>query len=116
MVSLPLAMNEENKILDLVRLAGKKKRLYLPHAIRQMSRPDRMITTDEVRSVIENGEIIEDYPENSRGHSCLILGKGKNGRPVHIVCSAKDEFLAIITAYIPDPNDWSKDYKVRVKK
>jgi len=109
-------MNEENKTLDLVRLAGKKKRLYLPHAIRQMSRPDRMITTDEVRSVIENGEIIEDYPENSRGHSCLILGKGKNGRPVHIVCSAKDEFLAIITAYIPGPNDWSNDYKVRVKK
>ena len=69
-----------------------------------------------MRSVIENGEIIEDYPENSRGHSCLILGKGKNGRPVHIVCSAKDEFLAIITAYIPAPNDWSKDYKVRVKK
>lgn len=109
-------MNEENKITNLVRLAGKKKRLYLPHAIRQMSRPDRMITTDEVRSVIENGEIIEDYPENSRGHSCLILGRGKNGRPVHIVCSAKDEFLAIITAYIPDPNDWSRDYKVRIKK
>ena len=109
-------MNEENKILDLVKLAGGKKCLYLPHAIRQMSRPERMITTNEVRSVIENGEIIEDYPENSRGHSCLVLGKGKNGRPIHIVCSAKDEFLAIITAYIPDPNDWSKDYKVRVKK
>ena len=105
-----------DKILDLVRSAGKKKRLYLPHAIRQMSRPDRMITTDEVRSAIENGEIIEDYPENSRGHSCLVLGKGKNGRPIHIVCSVKDEFLAIITAYIPEPNEWSKDYKVRVKK
>lgn len=109
-------MNKGIKILDLVRLVGKKKRLYLPHAIRQMSRPERMITTDEVRSVIENGEIIEDYPDNSRGHSCLLLGKGENGRPIHIVCSAKDEFLAIITAYVPDPNDWSKDYKVRVKK
>lgn len=109
-------MNKRNKILDLVRLAGKKKRLYLPHAIRQMSRPERMITTDEVRSAIENGEIIEDYPKDSRGHSCLVLGKGKNGRPIHIVCSPRDEFLAIITAYIPDPGEWSKDHKVRVKK
>ena len=109
-------MNEGNEILDLVRSAGKKKHLYLPHAIRQMSRPDRMITTDEVRSVIENGEIIEDYPEDSRGHSCLVLGKGKNKRPIHIVCSPRDEFLAIITAYIPDPGEWSEDYKVRVKK
>jgi len=109
-------MNERNKILDLVRLAGKKKFLYLPHAVRQMSRPDRMITADEVRFAIENGEIIEDYPEDLRGHSCLVLGKGKSKRPIHIVCSAQDEFLAIITAYIPDPNEWSKDYKVRVKK
>jgi hypothetical protein len=109
-------VNERNKILDLVRLAAKRKCLYLPHAIRQMSRPDRMITTAEVRSAIENGEVIEDYPDNSRGHSCLVLGKGKNKRPVHIVCSPRDEFLAIITAYIPDPAEWSKDYKVRVKK
>ncbi|MHC4475286.1 MAG: DUF4258 domain-containing protein [Planctomycetota bacterium] len=109
-------MNERNRISDLLRLAGKKKCLYLPHAIRQMSRPERMITTAEVRSVIESGEIIEDYPEDSRGHSCLVLGKGYNGRPVHVVCAPKDEFLAVITAYIPDPNEWSKDYKVRVKK
>ena len=109
-------MNKRKEILDLVRLAGKKKYLYLPHAIRQMSRPDRMITTAEVRSAIQNGQIIEDYPEDSRGHSCLVLGKGYNGRPIHIVCSPRDEFLAIITAYIPDPNQWAKDYKVRVKK
>ncbi|MCK4294297.1 MAG: DUF4258 domain-containing protein [Planctomycetes bacterium] len=109
-------MNERKEILDLVRLAGKKKCLYLPHAIRQMSRPDRMITTDEVRSAIENGEIVEDYLKDLRGHSCLLLGKGKNKRMIHIVCSPKDEFLAVITAYIPDPNEWSKDYKVRVKK
>ena len=109
-------MNKTNKVLDLVRLAVKKKCLYLPHAVQQMSRPDRMITTAEVHSAIENGEIIEDYPEDSRGHSCLLLGKGENKRPIHIVCSPKDEFLAIITAYIPDPNEWSKDYKARVKK
>lgn len=109
-------MNQKHEILDLVRSAGKKKCLYLPHAIRQMSRPERMITTAEVRSAIENGEILEDYPEDSRGHSCLVLGKGKNRRPIHVVCSPKDEFLTIITAYIPDAREWSKDYKVRIKK
>jgi hypothetical protein len=91
-------MNERTKVLDLIRLAARKKILYLPHAVRQMSRPDRMITTSEVRSAIENGDVIEDYPEDSRGHSCLVLGKGYNERPIHIVCSPQDEFLAIITA------------------
>ena len=109
-------MSKRDEILDFVRLAGKKKCLYLPHAIRQMARPDRMISTAEVRSAIENGQVIEDYPNDSRGHSCLLLGDGYKGRPIHIVCSPKAEFLAIITAYIPDSNEWSEDYKVRVIK
>lgn len=56
-----------------VRRSAKKKLLFLPHAINQMSRPERMITAREVKQVVEKGEIIEDYPEDNRGHSCLML-------------------------------------------
>ena len=108
-------MSDKQDILTLVREAGSKKRLLLPHAIRQMHRPDRMITTGEVRAVIEQGELIEDYPEDSRGHSCLMLGYGEGGRPIHVVCSPKEDYLALITAYLPDPNEWSDNYRMRVK-
>jgi len=74
-----------------------------------------MISTVDVRKVLEEGEIIEDYPEDVRGQSCLILGKDNDGRPIHIVCAPKDEYLAIITAYIPDEAQWSKDFRARVK-
>ena len=63
-----------------------------------------MISTSEVRAVLKNNEIIEDYPEDSRGHSCLLLGYGNEKRPIHVVCSPKDGILAIITADLPDPN------------
>lgn len=76
-----------------------------------MSRPDRMITEAEVRAVIKEGEIIEDYPEDARGHSCLMLGYTQ--RAVHVVCSPKDEYLAVITAYLPDPGEWSEDFRER---
>ena len=33
--------------------------------------------------------------------------------PMHIVCSPKPEFLAIITAYTPAPNEWDSSFKVR---
>lgn len=89
--------------------------LFLPHAVRQMSRPDRMISTVDVRKVVEEGEIIEDYPEDTRGHSCLIFGRAKNGRPIHIVCTPKEEYLAVITAYIPDETQWSIDFRTRIK-
>jgi hypothetical protein len=100
-------------ILDDVREAAQKKFLFLPHAIRQMSRPARMITPSEVEVVVLQGELLEDYPQDPRGHSCLLLGFGDGNRPVHVVCSPKDEYLAIITAYLPDPVQWSDDFRRR---
>jgi hypothetical protein len=100
---------------QLIHDRASQRLLFLPHAVRQMSRPDRMISTADVRKVIEEGEIIEDCPEDNRGHSCLMLGRGKDGHPIHIVCAPKDEYLAVITAYIPDENQWSKDFRARVK-
>jgi len=92
---------------------ARKKILFLPHAIRQMSRPDRMITGQEVRRVILHGEIIEDYPDDARGHSCLLLGSGVGGRKVHVVCSPKRDYLAVITAYLPGAHEWDAECKVR---
>ncbi len=76
--------------------SARRRILFLSHAIRQMSRPDRMITGRDVRRVVMHGEIIEDYPEDVRGHSCLLLGINLRGRPIHVVGSPKPEFLAII--------------------
>ncbi len=95
--------------------SARKKILFLPHAIRQMSRLDRMITGKDVRHVVLRGEIIEDYPDDVRGHSCLLLGIDSKGRPIHVVCSPKAEFLAIITAYTPEPKEWDSSLKVRKK-
>lgn len=100
-------------ILEDVREATQKRLLFLAHAIRQISRPQRMISSNEVEVVVTQGELIEDYPNDSRGHSCLMLGFGEAGRAVHVVCSPKDEYLAIITAYLPDPAQWSEDFRRR---
>lgn len=102
-------------IRDRVRNAAAKRVLYLPHAIRQMARPDRVISVAEVRNAITSGEVIEDYPEDARGHSCLVLGAGQGGRPIHVVCSPKDDFLAVITAYVPSSREWREDFSIRIK-
>jgi len=108
-------MDSQADILSLIRLAAAKRILFLPHAVRQMLRPDRLITAPEVRTVVENGELIEDYPEDPRGHSCLVLGYGIDSRPIHVVCSPKDDYLAIITAYLPDQEAWEEDFRTRKK-
>jgi hypothetical protein len=99
--------------MKIVRQAAGKRILFLPHAIRQMANPDRMISVNEVRYVIENGEIIEDYAEDEMGHSCLLLGKGEDGRSIHVVCTPKENYLAIITTYLPNPEQWMDNFRKR---
>lgn len=100
-------------ILVRVRQAAAARILYLPHAVRQMSKPTPMISTADIRNVVLAGEAIEDYPEDVRGHSCLLLGSDAHGRTIHVVCSPKEDFLAVITAYVPDPAKWTSDFRAR---
>ena len=79
-----------------------------------MSRRDRTITGAEVRRVVETGELVEDYPNDQRGRSCLLFAVC-GGRPVHVVCAPKEEYLAVITAYIPDTDEWQADWKTRIR-
>lgn len=71
------------------------------------------ITLAELREAIGSGEIIEDYPEDKYGPSCLIFGKTKKGRPIHMQCSYPARHkVKIITIYEPDPEEWI-DFKTR---
>ena len=99
-------------ILHEVRAAAAKRILFLPHAIKAMARPTPIISQLEVEAAVTSGEVIGDYPEDVRGHSCLMLASPR-GRAVHVVCSAKVGYLAIITAYLPDENAWSSDFRQR---
>lgn len=73
----------------------------------------RQISVQELRGAIANGEVIEDYPEDKYGPSCLILGFTQAGRPLHAQCSYPSRPLVkIITLYEPDPSRWI-DFRVR---
>jgi len=63
----------------------------------------------------ENCMIVEDYPEDKRGHSSLVLGFTKEGLPIHMVCAFHEDILVIITVYRPDPDLWV-DWRIRKEK
>ena len=75
----------------------------------------RGITVQELREAIEDGEVIEAYPNDKYGPSCLVIGMTKSRRPIHIQCSYPSrKVVKIITLYQPDLEQWI-DYKVRRK-
>lgn len=64
------------------------------------------VAIHEIETAIHNGEILEDYPNDPRGPSCLVLGYSQN-RPIHIVCGyTSTTWLRIITVYIPKLPKW----------
>ncbi|OGW65422.1 MAG: hypothetical protein A3H49_08295 [Nitrospirae bacterium RIFCSPLOWO2_02_FULL_62_14] len=73
----------------------------------------RRISVQEIREAIAVGEVIEVYPEDKYGPSCLIFGKTNAGRPIHVQCSDPSRpVVKIVTMYEPDPALWA-DFKVR---
>ena len=67
----------------------------------------RHIGVQELREAIASGEIIEDYPDDKYGPSCLILGFTRANRPLHSQCSYPSRpLIKIITLYEPDPQRW----------
>jgi len=73
----------------------------------------RRVTVQDMREAIAAGEVIEDYPDDKYGPSCLLLGYTQAGRPLHIQCSYPSRpLLKIITLYEPDASLWV-DFRVR---
>ena len=73
----------------------------------------RHISVRELREAVADGEVIEAYPEDKYGPSCLIFGMTRGGRPVHIQCSDPSRpTVKIVTVYEPDPAIWI-EFKVR---
>lgn len=57
-----------------------REKAYLLTAHASDRAAQRGILSAEIEQVILGGEIIEDYPEDKYGPSCLIMGKRKPGK------------------------------------
>jgi hypothetical protein len=84
---------------------------WTEHAMQRLIK--RSIAKDEVAQSLVTGAIIERYPDDYPYPSCLILGRTIKGEHLHVVCGLGEPDLWVVTAYRPDPVEWSKDFKVR---
>lgn len=85
---------------------------FSKHAVDQMMH--RNILVHEVKEAMSTPEILEHYPNDKYGPSCLVLGFSSKGKSLHVVCTNPDrELLKIITIYEPDPKLWL-DFRTRL--
>ena len=96
-------------MIDLAELVSKiknKQYEFSKHALDQSI--VREISVSEMeQAILGNASIIENYPNDKYGPSCLIIGHTLNGRPLHVQCSHPNRSLVkIITLYQPNPEHW----------
>jgi hypothetical protein len=101
-----------NLLAEIRRKIRRRQYEFSKHAVDQTLLRD--IAVRELEEAIANrSEMIEDYPDDKYGPSCLILGFTEAGRPLHVQCSYPSRPLVkIITVYQPDPDQWT-DLRVR---
>jgi hypothetical protein len=97
---------------DIRERVAARQYEFSKHAVDQTIIRD--ISVADLEQAISNrSELIEDYPEDKYGPSCLILGFTLAGRPLHVQCSYPTRLpVKIITVYEPDPDLWI-DLRVR---
>lgn len=91
-----------------------KQNLYDLSSHAHQERQEEQITISEIERAVLKGDIIEQYPNDPRGPSCLIVAR-VNNKPAHIVCGFRGNRLLIVTVYRPKPPTWI-DFKTRAKE
>ena len=108
MVALPRGFQYSRGVLERLRalMTVGRYRLTL-HA--EEERDADEITIDDIEEAYSDAasEIIEDYPDNPRGHSVLVLAFTKAREQLHAVWSIHENMAILITIYRPDPKLWT---------
>jgi len=69
------------------------------------------LTVSQLETVLSDCQILEHYPDDPRGESCLALGFMSEGTPVHVVCGRnRSKRLILITVYVPTMPKWIDPY------
>lgn len=69
------------------------------------------IAISQVEFALSKCEIIEHYPNDPRGESCLAVGITSEGTSIHAVCGRNlSGHLILITVYVPTMPKWKDPY------
>ena len=78
---------------------------------------DDNILVGDILSSVEDAIVLEEYPEFGKGPCVLLLQTDRADKVIHTVWGIpkdKESPAVLITAYKPDPDKWSDDFKRRL--
>jgi len=84
--------------------------VFRVHAIQRMFQ--RGISEEDIRHVLDVGQVIQEYPDDQPYPSRLVLG-WQGPRPIHVVVAdnLNTRETIVITVYEPDQAQWGPNFR-----
>ncbi len=99
--------------LDFIRSSVRRRSVLWTYHV-NMRMKDRSISREIILASESAYEIIESYPDDKYLPSYLVFARSQ-GSVFHVLFAVDvtDDNVRVVTAYAPDPGQWSSDLKTR---
>ena len=96
---------DSEKIVERLRQQAEKGRIRVTiHGHQEMVAEN--IAYEALREALLEPQVLENYPDHQRGACCLVCGRVRSGRYLHLVCTTTLDVVVVITVYEPKLPKW----------